>query len=170
MATVLACSVVSGSPDIVSLRCRVVELIAPRARPPVFSTGTRCIHSSVDIGKDAARVVYIGGGSIDLQARPAIFFNPFFFLVECRLEANSLFHSWLLARSDRSEFLRPLAGRVLVCDCNRGVDCHTTVLVDWVHRTFPERPATTEPHEEACRKQNSRSVSRRPAPSHRPPF
>ena len=116
MAAVVACSTVSGSPELVAVRDRVLGLIATRSRPPTFSTGVRCIHSSVSIGKDAALVVYVGGGSIDLQARPAVFFNPFFFLVDCPSEANSLFHNRLQSRADRIEFLRPLAGRVLVCD------------------------------------------------------
>ena len=137
MALVLLCTVPTGDPAIVNVRS---ELIA-RLYLPEFE-GSRAlrpgvIHADRPVGEDAARLVYAGDGRNDPQGRPSMFFNPFFFLCESEATANDLYGRWLSIRMDKEHFLRPLLGRSILCDCDRGLGCRLHTLLRVLDRVFP---------------------------------
>ena len=74
-----------------------------------------------------------------------MFFNPFFFLCQGEAEANHLFGEWLSLRMDLMYFLHPLLGKALLCDCNRGLGCHTHTLLRVLDRMYPP-PGACVPH------------------------
>ena len=88
----------------------------------------------------AACFVYIGDGASDLQKRPSIFTNPFFLLTENVSVALAQFESWLWDRADLDEFLRPIIGVTVDCDCNRGEFCHFHVLRRVMDSCYPVDP------------------------------
>ena len=128
MALVLACSVPTGLPEVVQLRFSLGNFVSLRVKPPCSSDRTTCVHVNDFVGARDASTVYIGGGVTDCQLRPAVFFNPFFYLVDDAAVANSLFSQWLYDRADLPAFLSHIRGRQLRCDCLRGMNCHFTVL------------------------------------------
>ena len=105
-----------------SSRLRLPDLGTSRALRPAT------VHAGRPVGQDAGRLVYIGGGRNDPQCRPSHFFNPFFYLCESDAVANDLYGKWLADRADIDFFLQPLLGVALLCDCDRGLGCHSHVL------------------------------------------
>ena len=103
------------------------------------------IHADRGVGKDATRLVYVGCGRNDPQQRPSVFFNPFLFLSQSDAVANEQYAQWLGVRMDLDVFLRPLLGHALLCDCDRGLGCHTHVLLRFLDRIFP-LPGSCQPH------------------------
>ena len=145
MALVLLCTVPSVEPEVVQLR----GILSSRLRlPPVkFSRALRpaVLHADRQVGQDAGRLIYVGGGRNDPQGRPSQFFNPFLFLSSSEAEANHLFGKWLMVRMDLEYFLHPLLGMTLLCDCCRGPGCHVHTLLRVLDLIYPP-PSTCQPH------------------------
>ena len=72
-------------------------------------------------------------------------FNPFFLLCGNEADANYLYGHWLSVRMDKELFLRPLLGRSILCDCDRGLGCHIHTLLRILDRAFPP-PGACPPH------------------------
>ena len=145
MALVLLCTVPSGLAEVIGVRGSLIS----RLRLPRMETSRALrpavVHSDRSVGQDAARLIYVGCGRNDPQGRPSVFFNPFFFLCQSDAEANHCFGEWLSVRMDLDYFLHPLLGKALLCDRNRGLGCHTHVLLRVLDRIFPP-PGACEPH------------------------
>ena len=145
MALVLLCIVPSGDEEVVRIRSELSSrLRLPRLK---WSRALRpaVIHLDRSIGEDASRLLYVGSGRNDPQSRPSVFCNPFFFLDLSEPEANSKFQDWLCSRMDLGEFLLPLHGMTLLCDCCRGLGCHCNILLRVLDRLFPP-PGQCLPH------------------------
>ena len=138
MALVLLSSVPSGLPEIVRAREKVESLMFHDVAEHVVSAA-RCnvVHSSVPLSPFPPNSVYVGTGLIDCQSRPSIFCNPYIFLTSDRSERSFCFYNYLYARADLESFLRPLAGRTLVCDCGDEDECHADILAEVVSEVFP---------------------------------
>ena len=48
----------------------------------------------------------------------------------------SLFRRYLLSRADLEEFLSPLSGAEMICDCSLGTRCHGRIIEGVFHETF----------------------------------
>ena len=146
MAIVLAASVPLGEPDVV--RCRAAVLDAMFHRPscavvPCAQASLR--HSCVPVAPLPNSCMYIGFGLIDSQKRPSPWANPFFFLESDPCVSLDLYSDYICSRADRFEFLKPLAGKCLLCDCNFGDRCHGHVLKGMVDIMFSSGPPNATP-------------------------
>ena len=122
-----------------SSRLRLPDLGTSRALRPAT------VHADRPVGQDAGRLVYIGGGRNDPQGRPSQLFNPFFYLCESDAVANDLYGKWLADRADIDFFLQPVLGVALLCDCDRGLGCHSHVLRRVLDQVYP-LPGNCEPY------------------------
>ena len=78
-----------------------------------------------------ANMVYIGLCSFVADGsgiRPTQWCNPFSLFEEKYDDAFAEYEDWLFQRMDLEDFVRPLRGRVLVCDCCAR-RCHGELLV-----------------------------------------
>ena len=75
-------------------------------------------------------MIYVGCGVPSLFLRPSPWGN-FFLDHHSRADANALYREFAFSRADRREWLHPLFGKVLLCDCS-GEFCHAGVLCDLV--------------------------------------
>ena len=80
--------------------------------------------------------IYIGFGLTDSQCRPSLFANPYRFVCDSAMAARASYAKWLEARCDLHDFLYPLSGRTLVCDCDCGELCHGLLLVSLVNEKY----------------------------------
>lgn len=134
MGLVLLSSVPFGAARVVELRHQMQAL--PGCPPlPRFAPGAIPLQHSSAPGPYRGQFVYIGFGHTDPQGRPSPFANPFEFTapLDSRI---ALFEEFLDARADLSWFLRPLCGKVMVCDCDHAHHCHGESLVKYVHKCF----------------------------------
>ena len=127
LALILAASYPSGHPDIVHVREMISECrVGPGWRvwsdwrlPTIrHLTGT---DEFIPIGE-----IYIGGARNGFVMTP--WANPCVREEDVRLPS---FSTYLASRGDFEEFLYPLSGKVLVCDCLlRSMSCHGKVMME----------------------------------------
>ena len=140
MALVLLSTVPSGDRRIVELRDRIESSMLCPLKPKVgFLNPPVVRHVTGQFHQFSAPRVYIGFGHSDCQSRPSPWANPFYFFENVSPEQSlSLFYTYLESRADLPEFLLPLRGGELICDCNRGELCHGNALVDAFGHVFCE--------------------------------
>ena len=90
--------------------------------------------------------IYIGFGFSDCQSRPSQWANPYLFLPYSHSEAYDLFSEYLRARADLRDWLFPLRGAELICDCDCGALCHGKLIVDAFQEVFC--PVADEPDDD----------------------
>ena len=71
--------------------------------------------------------VYVGFGNQDFFLRPSPWCNPLVYFTEDGQEANWIFAQFGRSRADRVQWLSPISGTQLACDCSRS-KCHVAVL------------------------------------------
>ena len=130
MAQVLWSSAPSGAAAVVRARGAILGLASHLANTWGVPSLCSVSHVSKWDGCIAGPNIYVGQGFVDVQNRPSAYANPFFFLNDNPVEAVVDFTKYLARRADKRWFLRPLYGRVLVCDCGRPDACHANVLKD----------------------------------------
>ena len=99
--------------------------------------------------------LYIGFGESDIQGRPSQWANRFYFLGADAESSFSLYSRYILSRADVLEFLTPLSGAVLICDCCMGQWCHGHSLIG----AFSERFLDESVAETTCDKLDAMSVA-----------
>ena len=135
MALVLLASVPSGDPQIARVRN---DLLAIMPMPNEPNTGY-CLppivrHIGGDFHKYSSPLIYVGFGPSDIQSRPSQYANPYYFTSTDPDEALCLYREYLDCRADLAQFLEPLRGAELICDCKLGSYCHTSVLIEYVDK------------------------------------
>ena len=137
MALVLASSVPSGAPGIVLARAKVAGCMFHQFDCRQLASAPAALsHTSTPMCSLPASHVYIGFGRIDSQDRPSLWANPYTFVCASPVSARSRFAQFLRARCDLHDYLYPLAGRTLVCDCDAGPLCHGLLLTSLVNERF----------------------------------
>ena len=137
MALTLLVSIPSGNSSIVEARSDLIDLLFHSFHNPISCViPSRVIHSSSPVMPVPPSVVYVGFGSIDLQNRPSIYCNPFLFLDSKSERCAAAFEDYLDSRADVVEFLTPLAGKTLLCDCSEDSCCHAYVLSRYLSDLF----------------------------------
>ena len=121
MALVLRSTAPSGLRDIVDLRNRI-EFLMPFCPQPKtgFLERPWVRHVRGEFHEFPSSRIYIGFGHTDCQSRPSQWANPYVFLPYINSEAYDLFESYLIDRADLREWLYPLRGAEMICDCNSG--------------------------------------------------
>ena len=71
--------------------------------------------------------VYVGFGNQEIFLRPSPWCNPFVFFTEDEQEANWIFAQFGRSRADKVQWLSPILGKQLACDCGQS-KCHASVL------------------------------------------
>ena len=136
MALVMLASVPSGVNSIVEARARVRKLMfTPVDHQSCHWVAPTLRHVIGPFHSFPSPLLYIGTGSSDIQGRPSQWANPFSFFVGDAESAFSLFTRYLESRADLLEFLTPLSGADMICDCKLGSWCHGHELT----RTFQEK-------------------------------
>ena len=128
MAKVLWSSAPSGAAAVVRARDNIRGLAKHLTNAGDVPKLCSVSHVSQWDGCIAGPNIYVGQGHVDAQSRPSAYANPFYFLNDNPVEAVACFTRYLARRADKRWFLRPLYGRVLVCDCGRPDACHGMVL------------------------------------------
>ena len=136
-ALVLAASMPSGDPQICRIRDELSSIVPfpndPRSTILVMPT---LRHVSGPFHSFPLPLLYIGHGHSDIQSRPSQWSNPYAFLNYSVDESMSLFRRYLLSRADLEEFLSPLSGAEMICDCSLGTRCHGRIIEGVFHETF----------------------------------
>ena len=153
MALVLNASAPSGFQAIVDRRGRIEPLMAYTVRPKTGLLPSPWIRHVVgDFHKyPSSRIyiyiyIYIGFGFSDCQSRPSQWANPYLFLPYSHSEAHDLFSEYIRARADLRDWLFPLRGAELICDCDCGALCHGELIVDVFQEVFC--PVEDEPDDD----------------------
>ena len=137
MALVVSASAPSGDPHIVDLRDRIVSLMPFRSQPNIGYLPRPWVrHVAGEFHQYPSSRIYIGFGFSDSQRRPSQWANPYYFLTSNTVEAYDLFGQYLRARADLREWLYPLRGAELICDCSHGDNCHGNLLIEAFSETF----------------------------------
>ena len=76
--------------------------------------------------------MYVGVGPSDIQRRPSQWANLSYFICDGPEESLILYREYLDCRADLVQFLDPLRGAELICDCALGCFCHTCIIVQYV--------------------------------------
>ena len=131
-ACVLSASIPSGGPEVVECRDRLSKLrfgpgfIYNSAKPPSV------IHTDCSGMQLLSRQIYIGSSS-GTNPLPSPWLNPMGLFEQSGsagghgLEITS-FEAYAKLRADLKEWLSPLCGKTLVCDCALGSNCHVFLL------------------------------------------
>ena len=137
MALVLSSTCPTGDASIVELRNSILALSPypnfPEGSPSQIPTVR---HVRGEFHKFPSPLLYVGFGATDIQHRPSPWANPYFFTSSDPEEAALLFRCYLDNRADILQFLSPLRGAQLVCDCCLGFFCHAEILCEYVSLVF----------------------------------
>ena len=137
MTLVLLASVPSGLPEVVDLRGRIAPLMPSREPPPItFLQRPWVRHVRGEFHEYPSSRIYIGFGPSDCQLRPSQWANPYYFLPYGPEESYELFDRYLRSRADLRDWLFPLRGAELICDCSRGTLCHGNLLIEAFENVF----------------------------------
>ena len=63
--------------------------------------------------------VYVGFGNQEIFLRPSPWCNPFVFFTEDEQEATVIFAQFGRSRADKVQWLSPIFGKQLACDCGQ---------------------------------------------------
>ena len=102
-------------------------------RPPTLSHVV-CAELPLD-----AQIIYIGVHSVGMTgtiARVTQWCNPFELLGLNAKDSYKAFEEWLEQRMDTEEYVRPLFGRELLCDCRDAELCHGRALQENASRQW----------------------------------
>ena len=137
MALVLLASAPSGNPQISRVRDKSFALMPMPNQPKSGYCGNVSVRHVVgDFHKFSSPLIYVGFGPSDIQSRPSQYANPYYFTCTDPEEALDLFREYIECRADLVQFLNPLQGAELVCDCKLGCFCHTSILVEYIGQVF----------------------------------
>ena len=87
--------------------------------------------------------VYVGFGNQDIFLRPSLWCNPFVFFTEDKQEANRIFAQFGRSRADKVQWLSPIFGKQLACDCGQSM-CHAAVLDELIRELVTSGAMTNE--------------------------
>ena len=132
MTLVLAATVPSCEPEVIWLRKELLHSLGDFPRPVRRAGLASVVHVFAPLGPLSSSDVYVGLGFFDCQQRPSLYANPYFFTCPPDV-AYYNFSEYILARPDLEDFVRPLAGSTLVCDCELGEWCHAGLLAEMVN-------------------------------------
>ena len=139
-ACVLVSTCPSGDPSIVRIRNDLrVAMFHSSALDPLLSAPALLRHQSSPFGGAPPSHAYVGIGLIDCQGRASPWANPYWLMSPEAPDFSYMYSLYLDSRADLSSFLRPLAGKTLICDCNLASDCHARLLVQRVNSIFCDR-------------------------------
>ena len=137
MALVLAAHAPSGAAAIVSARARLAGAMFHSFDCCSASAAPAAVrHTVAPVLAVSPSCRYVGSGLIDCQQRPSLWANPFFFLGLEPHVALARFADFLNCRCDLHDYLFPLAGCVLLCDCSLGPFCHAILLARLTNERF----------------------------------
>ena len=137
MALVMSSTCPTGDASIVELRNSILALSPYSNFPEDIPLQIPTVrHVRGEFHKFPSPLIYVGFGETDIQHRPSPWANPYFFISSDPEEASILFKSYLDNRADILQFLSPLRGAQLVCDCCLGPFCHADILCDYVEMVF----------------------------------
>ena len=133
MALVLLSTVPSSDPHVVRIREEILKIMpAPNVPPMDVVSLPRVRHVLGEFHCFPSPLVYVGCGYTDIQKRPSQYCNPYYFICTEPDDAIELYREYLDNRADLVQFLSPLRGAELICDCACGPWCHAMVLVEYV--------------------------------------
>lgn len=131
MALTFFSTVPAGSVAIAEAREKVNNFVFGRGWRKAGSKPPTVLHyKRVCLPLDSD-CVYIGVGSFGTpgcDVRATQWLNPFE-LMSCSTNALVDYVDWLDVRMDIDDFVRPLCGKTLLCDCTNGDRCHGYILV-----------------------------------------
>ena len=87
--------------------------------------------------------VYVGFGNQKIFLRPSPWCNPFVFFTEDEQEANWIFAQFGRSRADKVQWLSPIFGKQLACDCGQS-KCHAAVLDELICELVTSGAKTNE--------------------------
>ena len=87
--------------------------------------------------------VHVGFGNQDIFLRPSLWCNPFVFFTEDKQEANRIFAQFGRSRADKVQWLSPILGKQLACDCGQSM-CHAAVLDELIRELVTSGAMTNE--------------------------
>ena len=92
---------------------------------------------------DTINTVYVGFGNQEIVLRPSLWCDPFVFLTEDKQEANRIFAQFGRSRADKVQWLSPIFGKQLACDCGQSM-CHAAVLDELIRELVTSGAMTNE--------------------------
>ena len=104
--------------------------------------------------------VYVGFGSQDIFLRPSPWCNPFVFFTEDEQEANWIFAQFGRSRAGKVQWLSPIFGKQLACDCGQS-KCHTAVLDELIWQLVTNGAMTSEGWEFSAAPSGKHSIPHR---------
>ena len=156
MALVMLSSLPSGIQSIVNARDIVRSaMFAPAAHRSSTWIVPTVKHVDGAFHSYPSPFLYIGFGESDIQGRPSQWANPFLFLGTDAEACFALFSRYVNSRADVVEFLTPLSGAILICDCCMGKWCHGNFLI----QAFSERLMDDSAADATSEKSDAMSVA-----------
>ena len=87
--------------------------------------------------------VYVGFGNQEIFLRPSPWCNPFVYFTDDEQEANWIFAQFGRSRADKVQWLSPIFGKQLACDCGQSM-CHAAVLDELIRELVTSGAMTNE--------------------------